>query len=60
MTGRLRRYYKCGAWFGKICCCITAVDWMYWRFLEWWLPRDSIDIAPELPPADAARCKTEE
>jgi phosphatidylinositol glycan class A protein len=24
MVGRLRRYHKCGKWFGKICCCITG------------------------------------
>ena len=25
MVARLRRYHKCGKWFGKICCCITGV-----------------------------------
>lgn len=24
MAGRLARYYKCGKWFGKICCCVTG------------------------------------
>ena len=24
MVARLRRYHKCGKWFGKICCCITG------------------------------------
>lgn len=24
MVGRLRRYHKCGKWFGKICCCVTG------------------------------------
>ena len=24
MAGRLRRYRKCGKWFGLICCCITG------------------------------------
>ena len=28
MVARLRRYHKCGKWFGKICCCITgALAW---------------------------------
>ncbi|KAL4457771.1 hypothetical protein ABPG75_012636 [Micractinium tetrahymenae] len=50
MVGRLRRYHKCGTWFGKICCCITAVDWLYWQFLEWWQPACSIEPAPDFPP----------
>lgn len=49
MVGRLRRYHKCGKWFGKICCCITAVDWLYWCFLEWWQPASSIGPAPDFP-----------
>ncbi|KAL4443031.1 hypothetical protein ABPG77_008522 [Micractinium sp. CCAP 211/92] len=50
IVGRLRRYHKCGAWFGKICCCVTAVDWLYWRFLEWWQPASGIEPAPDFPP----------
>lgn len=107
IVGRLLRYHKCGAWFGKICCCVTggrqrhglhplgqcialcvrhtclsicralsfrartntcthafqpargvslvllllaAVDWLYWRFLEWWQPASSIEPAPDFPP----------
>lgn len=36
MTARLCRYVRCGKWFGKICCCVAAVDWMYWKWLELW------------------------
>lgn len=24
MVNRLRRYHKCGTWFGKICCCVAG------------------------------------
>jgi phosphatidylinositol glycan class A protein len=39
MASRLSRYWKCGKWFGKICCCVVTVDWWYLKFLEWWDPR---------------------
>lgn len=35
MLARLTRYHKCGKWFGKICCCVVAVDWLYWNWLTW-------------------------
>jgi phosphatidylinositol glycan class A protein len=38
MAARLQRYWKCGKWFGKICCCVIAVDWWYLQWIEWWQP----------------------
>ncbi|CAG8583791.1 18997_t:CDS:2 [Rhizophagus irregularis] len=32
---RLRRYYGCGLWAGKIFCILIAIDYLIWRFLEW-------------------------
>ena len=49
MIGRLQRYYRCGSWFGKICCCIAALDAMYWAWLRWWQPAHCMDIAPDFP-----------
>ncbi|CAG8654461.1 12658_t:CDS:10 [Cetraspora pellucida] len=46
---RLRRYYGCGIWAGKIFCIVMAVDYLFWRFLEWLFPADDIDIAPTFP-----------
>ena len=48
-AGRLARYHKCGKWFGKLCCCVAAVDWLYWQALEWWEPSTSIEQAPDFP-----------
>ncbi|KAL3137234.1 hypothetical protein ABBQ32_006784 [Trebouxia sp. C0010 RCD-2024] len=45
MMGRFCRYYKCGTWFGKICCCVAAVMHLYWYWLEQRYPRANIDIA---------------
>lgn len=44
---RLRRAYKCGPWFGKICCCILAVDLLLLRLLAWLRPAVDIDSAPD-------------
>ena len=48
IIGRLKRYHRCGAVFGKLCCCVAAVDAMYLAFLEWWEPAQDIDLAPDL------------
>ncbi|CAH1758094.1 9205_t:CDS:10 [Entrophospora sp. SA101] len=46
---RLRRYYGCGVWAGKIFCVLVAIDFLLWRFLEWIFPESDIDIAPSFP-----------
>lgn len=38
MAARLGRYWNCGKWFGKICCCVIAVEWWYLKWIEWWEP----------------------
>lgn len=49
MAGRLRRYIQCGKVFGPICCCVAAVDWLYWRLLEVVKPARLIPTAPAFP-----------
>ncbi|KAG9292945.1 hypothetical protein G9A89_016307 [Geosiphon pyriformis] len=46
---RLRRYYGCGVWAGKIFCVLIAIDYLIWMFLEWLTPREDIEIAPPFP-----------
>ncbi|RGB43371.1 Glycosyltransferase Family 4 protein [Rhizophagus diaphanus] len=46
---RLRRYYGCGLWAGKIFCILIAIDYLIWRFLEWLFPEQDIEIAPAFP-----------
>ncbi|KAJ1967854.1 Phosphatidylinositol N-acetylglucosaminyltransferase GPI3 subunit [Dispira parvispora] len=43
---RLRRYYGCGLWAGKLFCILAAVDYLLYLFLEWWWPRSGIERAP--------------
>jgi phosphatidylinositol N-acetylglucosaminyltransferase subunit A len=44
---RLRRYYGCGVWAGKLFCVVVVVNYMWWMLLEWLYPRDQIDIMPD-------------
>jgi phosphatidylinositol glycan class A protein len=46
---RLKRYYGCGIWAGKLFCILVAIDYLLLLFLEFWWPRSSIDIAKEWP-----------
>ncbi|KAJ1973829.1 Phosphatidylinositol N-acetylglucosaminyltransferase GPI3 subunit [Dimargaris xerosporica] len=43
---RLRRYYGCGVWAGKLFCMLAVVDYLLLLLLEWLWPRESIEIAP--------------
>ena len=45
---RLRRYYGCGTWAGKIFCCVIVLDFLFHLFLEYLLPKNEIDIALDL------------
>ena len=42
---RLRRYYGCGPFAGKLLCVLVAIDYLLYMFLEWLFPRSEIDIA---------------
>lgn len=46
---RLGRFYECGPWAGKIFCAFVVVDYLWWRFLEWLVPRNTIDEAVSFP-----------
>eukprot|EP00698_Gefionella_okellyi_P021358 TRINITY_DN6902_c0_g3_i1.p1 TRINITY_DN6902_c0_g3~~TRINITY_DN6902_c0_g3_i1.p1 ORF type:complete len:435 (+),score=46.82 TRINITY_DN6902_c0_g3_i1:461-1765(+) len=46
---RLRRYYGCGKWAGKLFVALASLDFLLWRFIEWWRPREDIDVAVDFP-----------
>lgn len=55
LIDRLKRYYGCGTWAGKLFCLCAIIDYLLYVFLELWYPRASIDIArnwPKKKPAD--------
>lgn len=49
LIDRLKRYYGCGIWAGKLFCLCVIVDYLIFVFLEIWYPRASIDIARNWP-----------
>lgn len=46
---RLRRYYGCGVYAGKVFCMIVALDYLIWKLLQWLFPDDSIEKATVFP-----------
>jgi phosphatidylinositol glycan class A protein len=49
LIDRLKRYYGCGIWAGKLFCLCMIVDYLLFLFLELCFPRDKIDICPDWP-----------
>jgi phosphatidylinositol glycan class A protein len=52
LIDRLRRFYGCGAWAGKLFCLIVILGHILWCLLEWLSPRDKIEFAPDFPYAE--------
>lgn len=48
LIDRLRRFYACGPWAGKIFCIVVAVGFWVWLFYEWLIPRENIEIAKDM------------
>ena len=49
LIDRLKRYYGCGAWAGKLFCLLMALDFLLLWFLELCFPGARIDIAKDWP-----------
>lgn len=49
LIDRLKRYYGCGIWAGKLFCLCVVLDYLLFVFLEIWAPRSNIDIARNWP-----------
>ena len=49
LIDRLKRYYGCGVWAGKLFCMCAVIDYIFFLFLEWWFPRENTDICPDWP-----------
>ena len=48
LTERLRRFYGCGALYGKMLCALSIVDYFTWRFFEFWSPRKFIEAPVDM------------
>ena len=49
LIDRLKRYYGCGIWAGKLFCLCVVIDYLIFVCLEIWAPRANIDIAKNWP-----------
>ena len=49
LIDRLKRYYGCGIWAGKLFCLCVVIDYLLFLFLEMCAPRENIDIAQNWP-----------
>lgn len=49
LIDRLKRYYGCGIWAGKLFCLCVVIDYLFFLLLEWWYPRENIDTCPDWP-----------
>lgn len=49
LIDRLKRYYGCGIWAGKLFCLCVVIDYLFFLFLEWCYPRENIDTCPDWP-----------
>jgi len=49
LIDRLKRYYGCGIWAGKLFCLCVVVDYLIFVLLELWAPKASIDIVKDWP-----------
>ncbi|KAI4122454.1 MAG: hypothetical protein LQ347_006492 [Umbilicaria vellea] len=58
LIDRLKRYYGCGIWAGKLFCMCVVIDYLLFVFLEMWAPRANIDVARNWPKKLAAGAGT--
>lgn len=49
LIDRLKRYYGCGIWAGKLFCLCVIVDYLLFLALEVLFPRENIDMARDWP-----------
>jgi len=49
LIDRLKRYYGCGVWAGKLFVLCVVVDYLLYLFLELWFVRRDIDICRDWP-----------
>ena len=49
LIDRLKRYYGCGIWAGKLFCLCAIIDYLLYLILEIFAPRSRIDICKNWP-----------
>jgi phosphatidylinositol N-acetylglucosaminyltransferase subunit A len=54
---RLMNYASVGPLFGLVCWMLCALDWVLYKLMEYWIPTETIDIAPDFPMSSYLRNK---
>ena len=49
LLARMQRFAACGTWAGKAFAAVAALGHLYWKWLEWYVPYTSIEIAVDWP-----------
>jgi phosphatidylinositol glycan class A protein len=52
---RLECYMSLGGFAGAVACLLAMTFELWVSFVEWWLPRDAIDVVPDLVGANSVR-----
>ena len=55
LIDRLKRYYGCGIWAGKLFCLCVIIDYLIFQFLEVFFPRSRIDVCKDWPKKERKR-----
>lgn len=57
LIDRLKRYYGCGIWAGKLFCLCVIIDFLLFELLEMLAPRANIDICKNWPKKGSANTR---
>ena len=60
LMDRLKRYYGCGIWAGKLFVIVVVIDYLIYCLLEIMYPRDSIDVCKPWPKTERQKDAFEE
>lgn len=59
LLDRLKRYFGCGIWAGKMFVVVVVVDYLIYCFLELMYPREKIDVCKTWPSMPTEGCAAE-
>lgn len=59
LIDRLKRYYGCGIWAGKLFCICVVVDYLLFVLLEFFAPRAHIDVVRDWPKKETMEVASE-
>jgi len=49
LIDRMKKFYGCGVWAGKLFCMLVAFNYLVWCILEYFSPKRKIELAIDFP-----------